>query len=85
MIRFVPSYIIANARGIPKGYRAIEAYSDGTRVVIPGVPATPEDGIPDDLRHNCDALGCGLDHVILRTRLPEGDTPFYGEREGNKP
>ena len=70
--------------GVPDGYRAIEAYSDGTRVVIPGVPATPENVPEDDLRHNCDAMGCRRDHVILWLLLSAGDTPYYWEPERSK-
>lgn len=35
------------------------------KFVLLGVPAKSD----DDLAHNCDAMGCGQDHVLFRGRL----------------
>ena len=50
------------------------AYLCGNQVVVCGIPThygTTEDHIPcdDPRRHNCDAMGCGRDHVIYRFPL----------------
>ncbi len=45
---------------VPAGYQKIDAYSNGTKVVLCGRPGK-DDG------HDCDAMGCGsLDHVLYR-------------------
>jgi calcineurin-like phosphoesterase family protein len=46
----------------PESYRLIRAYSNGTEIIIPGDPDEEKDGE----NHNCDALGCGWEHVAHR-------------------
>lgn len=35
-------------------------------VIIMGVPAQAQDVALEESRHNCDAMGCGLAHVLAR-------------------
>lgn len=52
--------------------RIYEVWSapDG-QVVILGV-TDDEEGKPEEQRHNCDANGCGQDHVLWRGRIERG-------------
>lgn len=34
-------------------------------IVITGSP-TQDDQLPEEKRHNCDAMGCGQEHVLYR-------------------
>lgn len=55
---------------IPEGYYPLRAYSNGEYLVIEGIPNDPKDWPEDDeRRHNCDIMGCGQAHVIIRQRL----------------
>ena len=47
---------------IPEGFRqtGFSKYESDQWIVITGEPAD------DDDTHNCDAMGCGWDHVIQR-------------------
>jgi hypothetical protein len=55
--------------GIPKGY-VLETVRNGKRfyrgpssIVVTGRP--PDEGhLPEEERHNCDAMGCGWEHVL---------------------
>lgn len=58
-----------------EGFYRIEAWSDGREIVVLG---SPKDEAPEDdgtMGHNCDAMGCGQDHVIARITLDTGDLP----------
>jgi hypothetical protein len=57
--------------GIPPGFRVVPAtvYTDGKRLVVTAHPDHVRDG--EDW-HNCDAMGCGWEHVIGRVQLPNG-------------
>ena len=50
---------------IPEGFYQINAYSNGSIIVVLG---TPDDELPDEhpLTHNCDDMGCGSvgPHVV---------------------
>ncbi len=37
------------------------------QIVITGKPAPSE----DELAHNCDAMGCGMSHVLFRGQIKE--------------
>lgn len=56
---------------IPDGYEPIEAWTNGTEIVVLGAP--PEEGTPEADEHNCDAMGCSAfgPHVIHRAALKE--------------
>lgn len=54
--------------GIPNGYIEIKAYTNGVFVVVPEQKGMELSG--DDDRHNCDALGCGWEHVVLILQIP---------------
>jgi len=52
--------------GVPKGYRKVEAYTNGKEIVA---LEWPED---EDENHNCDALGCSSSqHVKYRVTIPD--------------
>jgi hypothetical protein len=52
---------------IPKGYRKIEAYTNGREIVATEWPTS------DDENHDCDALGCStLWHVKYRVVCRKG-------------
>lgn len=47
-------------------------YTNGKQVVVTGDPYKDPDG-DTNLHHDCDAMGCNWDHVLVR--LWEGETP----------
>ena len=58
------------------GYKRLDVYevfSDGARIVVLGRPDEASD-------HNCDRMGCGWDHVIVRAKIERADAPR--DREG---
>lgn len=61
--------------GVPRGCVRVdvgEVYVDVGRqeLVILGSPADGEEsGLPEDEWHNCDAMGCGQSHVLVRLSL----------------
>ncbi len=63
--------------GAPDGWKRIDGrvqsawLSPEGRIVLLGSPPNEEDR-PEGNRHNCDAMGCGQDHVIFRGRLIPG-------------
>ncbi len=62
---------------VPAGYtRAVRfaggevwTHENGGIVVLGSPYSTPNDDDPD--AHNCDAMGCGLDHVVFKATLPK--------------
>lgn len=55
----------------PTGFRSVgdgEVFVSKDYVVVCGTPVDDENA-PEELRHNCDAMGCGQDHVIFRARI----------------
>lgn len=44
-------------------------FSPDGAIVITGLPRL------EDEQHNCDAMGCGMDHVLFRGRLASKETP----------
>ena len=47
---------------------------DNGYLVVVGDP--PPDGhLPEERRHNCDAMGCRHDHVVYRVKISEGHIP----------
>ncbi len=50
---------------IPAGYRPLAAYTNGAEVIVTGSPPDEDDDPKYEL-HNCDAMGCGWEHVLLR-------------------
>ena len=55
---------------IPEGFYAITAYTNGYVIIIEGQP--PEGmSLDDPLAHNCDAMGCGVCHVVARIPVLE--------------
>lgn len=55
--------------GIPKGYVRVTAFTNGEKIVVVGSPMD-EDG-DEENGHNCDAMGCGWDHILAITDVPE--------------
>lgn len=43
------------------------AYETKSEVVVVGYPVEDE-SLPEEKRHNCDQMGCGLNHVLYRFR-----------------
>ena len=43
------------------------AYETEREIVIVGDPPVDEH-LPEEEQHNCDAMGCGLNHVLYRFR-----------------
>lgn len=56
--------------GIPDGFYAIQAYTNGYVIIVEG--QLPE-GLPEDgpLAHNCDEMGCRMAHVVARIPILE--------------
>lgn len=55
--------------------KKVDAYETATEIIVCGIP--PDDGhLPEEDRHNCDAMGCGYEHVVYRFRKESG--PGYG-------
>lgn len=52
----------------------VTAYANEGDIIIPDQPALPlphdEDGSSEE-SHNCDAMGCGTEHVMMRLVLVE--------------
>ena len=47
-----------------------DAYETEREIVIVGYPA-PDEHLPEEEQHNCDALGCSsVSHVLYRFRKP---------------
>jgi hypothetical protein len=60
----------------PAGFREVtlKAFTDGVIVVIPEQAGfwLPDETVPEgDGSHDCDALGCGWEHVLAKFRLPQ--------------
>ena len=57
--------------GTPEGFECVARFTVGSiyvgkgQVVVLGMPKS------DDESHNCDAMGCGQDHVVYRARIVE--------------
>jgi hypothetical protein len=56
---------------VPPGYRKIEAYTNGERIIVLGIPPEYRETDPEEDRHNCDSMGCSSDHVIYSVEIPE--------------
>lgn len=63
--------------GVPVGYKRVEAYENGTEVIVCGTPEDEPEGLSEEeyarwyeRAHNCDAMGCGLSHVLYRFPKP---------------
>lgn len=56
---------------VPTGWKRLDHVSEvwvspnGTVAVL-GSPPRDDEERPEEERHNCDAMGCGQSHVILR-------------------
>lgn len=63
------------AKYAPKGYRRLDAevWIGSNDVVVVGTPDESED---EETGHNCDAMGCGWDHVLYRIPLPSTAGPL---------
>lgn len=61
--------------GTPPGTRVAYVTAEGQQVVVLGQPAA------DDATHNCDAMGCGQDHVLQRLQVapPAVARPSVGQ------
>jgi len=63
-------------QSMPAGFRVLRAtvYTDGESIVV---TAHPHDVCESEDWHNCDQMGCGWEHVLLRGRVvgqnEEGD------------
>ena len=57
-------------KGLPDGFYAIQAYTNGYVIIIEG--QLPED-LPEigPLAHNCDEMGCGMSHIVARVPVLE--------------
>lgn len=53
-------------------WRGGAAYTGDGQIVITGSPLT-EDPNAEESAHNCDAMGCGQDHVVWRFSIPMPD------------
>ncbi len=55
---------------VPAGYRQLDKY---TRVYVSDkwllVTGTPDESEDEETGHNCDAMGCGWEHVLYRLPL----------------
>jgi hypothetical protein len=47
----------------------VRVYTDGVQIVVEGNPPD-ETTDPEGVAHNCDVMGCGLEHVLYRAPLP---------------
>jgi len=59
----------ARLRCIPTGWMPVAAFTDGREIVIVGEPPDEEADPHGDL-HDCDVMGCRIDHVIVRVAHP---------------
>lgn len=59
--------------GVPAGYarQMVQVWKGPKDIVIIGTPDESED---EETGHNCDAMGCGWDHVLWRIPIPEANT-----------
>jgi hypothetical protein len=51
---------------VPQGYRRLaadEVWTDGTDVIVLGLPPNAD---VEENGHNCDEMGCGQCHVLLK-------------------
>lgn len=57
-----------NEYGLPDGWYPIEAYTNGTRVIVRGYP---KGDLPENIAHDCDMMGCTSAgaHVLGRFEL----------------
>jgi hypothetical protein len=55
-------------QSMPAGFRVLRAtvYTDGEHIVV---TAHPHDVCEAEDWHNCDEMGCGWEHVLLRGRV----------------
>lgn len=55
-------------QSMPAGFRVLRAtvYTDGEHIVV---TAHPHDVCDAEHWHNCDEMGCGWEHVVLRGRV----------------
>jgi hypothetical protein len=63
------SDVQSRLRRLPEGFLPMAAFTDGQEIVIEGDPPDEESDAHCEY-HNCDVMGCGLAHVILRTGHP---------------
>lgn len=63
---------LAERDGVPEGFRkiALIAYTDGRQVIVPDQSALPLPCETVEGDHDCDANGCGWEHVLARFLLP---------------
>ena len=57
-----------------KGYtqlKSVRAYLTQDEIIICGIPDEFLDIYNQEGNHNCDAMGCGQDHIIARFPRPE--------------
>ena len=55
---------------IPEGFYEIKAYTNGYVIIVEGTP--PEGtSLDDPVAHNCDAMGCGVCHIVARIPVLE--------------
>lgn len=69
-LRLVPT-------GIPAGFKRVEAFESDTQIIVCGEPEEEPEGLTAEeysrgyeTAHNCDAMGCGLSHVLYRFQKP---------------
>jgi hypothetical protein len=69
-LRLVPT-------GIPVGFKRVDAYESDTQIIVCGEPEEEPEGLTEqeysrwyETAHNCDAMGCGLSHVLYRFSKP---------------
>ncbi len=48
----------------------VTVYKTETHIIITGIPEE-EDETAEESRHNCDAMGCGQEHVLYRFKIVE--------------
>lgn len=75
----------ANGHGVqnaPAGWEPIEAWTDGTRIIVLGTP--PDEDQEPEPTHNCDAMGCGSfgPHVLAYFDHPHAAAEHAREGEG---
>jgi len=65
-----PLEIKRDPGSVPAGYRQLDKY---TRVYVSDkwllVTGTPDESEDEETGHNCDAMGCGWEHVLYRFPL----------------
>jgi hypothetical protein len=61
--------VLARLQCMPEGWVPVAAFTDGQEIVVIGYPLD-EEADPTGELHDCDVMGCGVDHVLVRVAHP---------------